>query len=35
MADINALLQRVLELRSYDFTIRNISLDMTLDTCMQ
>ena len=35
MADINALLQRVLELRSYDFTIRNISLDMTLDTRMQ
>ncbi len=34
MADINALLQRVLELRSYDFTIRNISLDMTLDTRM-
>ena len=31
MADVNALLQRVLELRSYDFTIRNISLDMTLD----
>jgi two-component system NtrC family sensor kinase len=32
MADVNALLQRVLELRSYDFTVRNISLDMTLDT---
>ena len=32
MADLNALLQRVLELRSYDFTVRNISLDMTLDT---
>jgi len=32
MADANALLQRVLELRSYDFTVRNISLDMTLDT---
>ena len=27
MADINALLQRVLELRSYDFAIRNISLE--------
>ena len=34
MADVNALLQRVLELRSYDFTIRNISLDMTLDPRM-
>jgi two-component system NtrC family sensor kinase len=34
MADLNALLQRVLELRSYDFAIRNISLDMTLDTRM-
>ncbi|MGE0059206.1 MAG: ATP-binding protein [Dehalococcoidia bacterium] len=34
MADINALLQRVLELRSYDFTIRNISLDMTMDARM-
>jgi signal transduction histidine kinase len=34
MADVNALLQRVLELRSYDFTIRNINLDMTLDTRM-
>ena len=34
MADVNALLQRVLELRSYDFAIRNISLDMTLDTRM-
>jgi two-component system NtrC family sensor kinase len=33
-ADINALLQRVLELRSYEFTIRNISLDMTLDARM-
>ena len=32
MADLNALLQRVLELRTYDFTVRNISLDMTLDT---
>jgi two-component system NtrC family sensor kinase len=32
MADINALMQRVLELRSYDFTIRNISLDVTLDS---
>jgi signal transduction histidine kinase len=31
MADVNALLQRVLELRSYDFTIRSIELDMTLD----
>ncbi len=34
MADINGLLQRVLELRSYDFTARGISLDMTLDTRM-
>jgi two-component system NtrC family sensor kinase len=34
MADVNALLQRVLELRSYDFTIRNISLDLTLDPRM-
>ena len=34
MADVNGLLQRVLELRSYDFTIRNINLDMTLDTRM-
>jgi two-component system NtrC family sensor kinase len=34
MADINALLQRVLELRSYDFTIRNIALDLTLDPRM-
>jgi signal transduction histidine kinase len=34
MADVNALLQRVLELRSYDFTIRNISLDLTLDSRM-
>jgi two-component system NtrC family sensor kinase len=34
MADINGLLQRVLELRSYDFTIRNISLDMTMDARM-
>ena len=34
MADVNALLQRVLELRSYDFTARGISLDMTLDTRM-
>lgn len=34
MADLNALIQRVLELRSYDFTIRNINLDMTLDTRM-
>ena len=32
MCDINALLQRVLELRSYDFNIRNISLDMTMDS---
>ncbi len=32
MADVNALLQRVIELRSYDFTIRDISLDMTLDS---
>jgi two-component system NtrC family sensor kinase len=32
MADVNALIQRVLELRSYDFTIRNIGLDITLDT---
>jgi two-component system NtrC family sensor kinase len=35
MADVNALLQRVLELRSYDFGVRNITLDMTLDTHMQ
>jgi two-component system NtrC family sensor kinase len=34
MADVNALMQRVLELRSYDFTIRNIALDVTLDTRM-
>ncbi|HLF72508.1 MAG TPA: ATP-binding protein [Dehalococcoidia bacterium] len=34
MADVNALLQRVLELRSYDFAVRNISLDMTLDARM-
>jgi signal transduction histidine kinase len=34
MADVNALLQRVLELRSYDFAARGISLDMTLDTRM-
>jgi two-component system NtrC family sensor kinase len=34
MADVNALLQRVLELRSYDFTIRNIALDLTLDPRM-
>jgi two-component system NtrC family sensor kinase len=34
MADINALVQRVLELCSYDFTIRNISLDMTMDPRM-
>jgi two-component system NtrC family sensor kinase len=34
MADLNALVQRVLELRSYDFAIRNIALDMTLDTRM-
>lgn len=32
MADVNVLVQRVLELRSYDFGVRNISLDMTLDT---
>ncbi|HEU0075055.1 MAG TPA: ATP-binding protein [Dehalococcoidia bacterium] len=35
MADVNALVQRVLELRSYDFAVRNLSLDMTLDTRMQ
>lgn len=35
MADVNALVQRVLELRAYDFAVRNISLDMTLDTRMQ
>ncbi|HEX5368790.1 MAG TPA: response regulator [Dehalococcoidia bacterium] len=35
MADMNSLLQRVLELRSYDFTARNIALDMTLDTRME
>jgi two-component system NtrC family sensor kinase len=34
MADVNALLAQVLELRSYDFTIRNISLDMALDPRM-
>ena len=34
MSDVNGLLQRVLELRSYDFTIRNISLDLTLDPRM-
>jgi two-component system NtrC family sensor kinase len=34
MADVNSLLQRVLELRSYDFAVRNIQLDMTLDTRM-
>jgi two-component system, NtrC family, sensor kinase len=35
MADVNALLQRVLELRSYDFSSRGIALDMTLDTRME
>ncbi len=35
MAEVNALVQRVLELRSYDFAVRNITLDMTLDTRMQ
>jgi signal transduction histidine kinase len=35
MADVNALVQRVLELRSYDFGVRNITLDMTLDTRME
>jgi signal transduction histidine kinase len=35
MADVNALVQRVLELRSYDFGVRNITLDMTLDTHME
>jgi two-component system NtrC family sensor kinase len=34
MCDINSLLQRVLELSSYDFAIRGISLDMTLDARM-
>jgi two-component system NtrC family sensor kinase len=34
MADVNGLLQRVLELRSYDLAMRNINLDMTLDTRM-
>jgi two-component system NtrC family sensor kinase len=34
MADVNALLAQVLELRSYDFAIRNISLDMALDPWM-
>ena len=34
MADVNSLLQRVLELRSYDFAVRNVNLDMTLDTRM-
>ena len=35
MADVNGLVQRVLELRSYDHGVRNITLDMTLDTRMQ
>ncbi|HEX5139602.1 MAG TPA: response regulator, partial [Dehalococcoidia bacterium] len=35
MCDVNGLVQRVLELRSYDFTARNIALDMTLDTRME
>jgi signal transduction histidine kinase len=35
MADVNGLVQRVLELRSYDFGVRNITLDMTLDTRME
>jgi two-component system NtrC family sensor kinase len=34
MADVNALLAQVLELRSYDFAIRNIALDMELDSRM-
>src|SRR5690606_25153242 len=33
-SDVNSLLQRVLELRSYDFAARGIGLDMTLDTRM-
>src|SRR5262249_36002972 len=33
-ADVNVLVERVLELRSYDFGMRNISLDMTLDRHM-
>jgi two-component system NtrC family sensor kinase len=35
MCDVNALVQRVLELRSYDFTAKSIALDMTLDTRME
>ncbi len=35
MADVNALVQRVLELYSYDFGVRNITIDMTLDTSME
>lgn len=31
LADVNALIQRVLELRSYDFGIRGIDLSLTLD----
>ncbi len=34
MTDVNALLAQVLELRSYDFAIRNIALDMELDPRM-
>ena len=34
LVDINVLVERVLELRSYDFGMRNISLDMELDRHM-
>ncbi len=33
MADVNALVQRVLELRSYDFAVRNITLDTRMQSC--
>src|SRR5438874_13027466 len=32
MCDLNVLVARVLELRSYDFGMRNINLDMELET---
>src|SRR5262249_32305400 len=34
MTDVNVLVERVLELRSYDFGMRNIRLDMVLDRHM-
>ncbi|HXH22127.1 MAG TPA: ATP-binding protein [Dehalococcoidia bacterium] len=34
LADVNSLLAQVLELRSYDFAIRNIALDMEMDPRM-